>query len=102
MSITLFIENDNVLELSSVQDDVDDSYLNEGTASFKLQSTIGVDVDDTTVNLVYVTDSNGIYRGTIDADDVPATGEYIAVFDFTQGNYDAHWEVPCVVIERDD
>ena len=105
MSLTLYIDNDNVLTLVGLQNSVDSSYLNAATVDVTL-----VDSDDTElageswpVTMSYVAASNGDYRATL-ADTITGLSDADAVT--AKINADAgaglkgHWEVSLTATTR--
>ena len=101
MSQTLFISNDNALEMGAVLDVVNTTFLNAGTATFRVYSVDGVTEETPEQTLSYVASSNGIYRGILDTTDVPSAGEYEFRWVFVEGAFNARWSEPGVVMERD-
>lgn len=68
---TLYLYNDNVIEVTGLRDSnaATGVYLNAATVTATIKTRSGTAVTGVTfpVTLDYVTDSNGDYRGTVDA-----------------------------------
>lgn len=63
--IALFAGSDNVVEADGVTNKLDDSYINDATATVVLRDADLAVVTGGSVSMSYVTGSNGTYRGTI-------------------------------------
>jgi hypothetical protein len=63
----IYIANDNVLELTGLQNSVSDAYQNSATVTVTVTDSAGTDVVGETwpVTLVYVSGSNGDYRANL-------------------------------------
>jgi len=64
----IYIGNDNLLEVSGLQNALNDSYINDATVTVTLTNQAGDAVSGQAfpLTLNYVTDSNGVYRATLE------------------------------------
>jgi len=105
MSLTLYIDNDNVLTLVGLQNSVDSSYLNAATVDVTL-----VDSDDTELTgetwpltMAYVAASDGNYRAIL-ADTITGLSDADAITAKINANAGAglqgHWAVALTATTR--
>lgn len=99
MADVLYNDNDNLIEIRNLTDEVTGGFLNNATASAKLQTEAEVDVAGlTNIPLVKVVgDSTGWYRGTIDdaaitKANVPP-GDYVCIVNADEGGIKFHKEI---------
>src|SRR5262245_59463288 len=91
MSDLIYIENTNVIELNGLHNEITGSYQNAATVEARIQYC-GEDVEGQSwpVTLDYITDSNGDYRGLLDAALELRDGrQYTAVVVATAGSLQA-------------
>ena len=104
MSETLYIGNDNEIELSGLAD-ARGVYQNDALVNVTLKTLAGVNVAGQVwpLTLTYVTGSNGVYRGVLqDALVVTVNDSLRAHVDVTAGGLTAHFEKQVVVAVRKD
>ena len=67
MSATIYISNDNLLEVRSLYDEGADAYVNDATVTVTLEDIAGTEIVGETwpLSLSYVSASNGIYQATL-------------------------------------
>lgn len=101
----LFVGNDTVLEVKGLKNEVTGAFLNAATVTATLVDAQGSEVGGQSwpVTLAYVTDSDGIYRGTLSyAMSLTATSRYTAQVTADGGaGLRASWDVPCTARTRD-
>ena len=105
MSLTLYIDNDNVIELSSLKNFITDAYINDATVTATLYDTDDVEVVGQTwpLTLAYAAATDGIYRGVLEYDlSVDIAGSmYIAKVDVDAGSgLIAHFEARVMAVTR--
>lgn len=100
MSKTLYSQNDNTVEIDEAYDVISGTYLNSGTATFRVLATDKTTEVLSAQTMDYVSSSNGRYRGLIDSGDVPAKGAYFFEFKIVEGGAQAVWIEPGVVLDR--
>lgn len=83
-TLTLYVANDNVLELNGLIDKVAGTYINTAAVTYLLKDSNGTTVDSG--SMTYVPSSNGIYRATLaDTLIVTAGNSYTAIIDADGG-----------------
>lgn len=96
--MTAFVANTNLLELSGLQDAIDDSYINDATVTATLKDSAGADVGGITwpLTLAYVDGSDGDYRAVLVAAlELANRGHYTAVIEVDAGeDRVGHYEFP--------
>lgn len=104
MSLVLYIENDNVLELVGLQDSVTDAYVNSASVSVTLIDQAGTTVSGETwpLSLSYVAASNGTYRATLRDTLVLSSQRQVTAKIVADDGVDrkATWEIPLTVKRR--
>lgn len=95
-----FILNDNIMELRELTAEVDDTFINnldpgKVECTIKTEEGIAVMGQSWPVNLLYVSASDGVYRGIIEdeVDFGAEGGTFVAHIDVDAGvGREAHWE----------
>jgi hypothetical protein len=104
MSLTLYIGNDNVLELTGLKGFVADAYINDATVTATLYDESGTEVVGQTwpMTLVHASGTDGIYRGTIEYDVAVTTAQvYTAEVDVDAGSgLIGHFESRVMAVTR--
>jgi len=99
---TIFIGCDNLVEWDGAQNEADDSYLNDATATFTLKTLAGVAVV-TDVAMSYVTDSDGVYQGTLQSTvSLTENAEYYVEVSLAQSGLVAFRKWKVVAIYKDE
>ncbi len=105
MALDLYISNDNVLELTGMQNSINAAYLNAATVTVTIVDASGTELTGQTwpTTMSYVASSNGIYRailedaisGLTDADSLTAKISADAGTDLV-----GYWEIPATAKTR--
>jgi hypothetical protein len=101
---TLYVGNDNELEVAGLKNDQTGADLNAATVTVRLTTEAGADVSGDTwpKTLAYVDGSRGLYRTTLPYGlDLVAGGRYTAHVSVDGGpGLRAEWEIECVARTR--
>lgn len=66
MANLLYVSEDNVITLDALTNSTTGEYVNDATITMTLTTEAGVAVDDAlNLEVTYVSDSDGLYRGTL-------------------------------------
>ena len=98
----IYIGNDTVIEVTGLQNGIDDSYLNAATVSAVINELDGTEVVSSTT-LSYVAASNGNYRGTVDQASISSLSEgtsYYVEITAAESGIDGFWRIPVVADYR--
>ena len=97
----IYISNDNALVVDGLKDVVADVYLNAATVTAQLKTTAGSNVGGP-LALVYVAESHGRYRATLEEDLALEDQTAYEVHIDADGGSDlkAHWEVSATAVIR--
>ena len=99
-----YYRNDMLLELTGLADESTGAYINNATIEATVKDAAGANVSGQTwpLTLSYVTSSNGVYRGVLDAALVVAVGDRITVeVDIDGGSgREAFFQIPATVRQR--
>jgi hypothetical protein len=99
----LFMQSDNLIEVSGVKNVATDAYLNSATVTVTLKDA-GTDINlsgqSWPLTLSYVPESNGNYRGTITNDVLTTSGQRLkaAVSVDAGEGLSRYWEIPVVSV----
>lgn len=80
MAGAIYQQNDNLIEVLSLQDEATDAYLNTATVSVTLKDSAGANIPGEMwpLTLAYVASSNGTYRATLKSTlTLPAAGQSV-------------------------
>lgn len=100
---TIFLSNDNLIELANLQNEVTGAYINDATVNVTLVNSTGTNVVGTTWPKVmpYVAASDGLYRATLGYDLVlTANSRYTANIVVVSGALRASWAADVVCKTR--
>ncbi len=86
-TLTAYLDSDNVITVSGLQNTIDDTYENTATVQVTLQDANGNEVagDTWPLTMNYVSASNGIYRATLLDTLSVVEGNYVAVITANAG-----------------
>ena len=105
MKYELYLNNDNTLEVAGLQNAVTGQYINDATVEVTLRDADGDEVagQNWPLTLSYVTDSDGIYRGTLEDDlELTARADYTAEITVDAGaDLTGQWSMPIIAITRE-
>ena len=96
VTYTCYVDNDTVVELDALKNAALDSFINNATVSLTVVTAAGAEVGGQSwpVTMLYVADSDGRYRGTIDAGAAITEGNvYTAQITVSSGGLDGYWEL---------
>lgn len=76
-----FYRNDNLIELAGLKDELTEAFVNDATVTAVMKDAAGANVAGQSWPLVmpYISGSDGIYRGVLDADLDLAVGDRVTV-----------------------
>ena len=97
MSLPLYVNSDNLLQLKKLKLAADDSYVNDATVTFTLKDADeDVVAGASAISMPYVASSNGWYQGTLQST-VSLTGghKYILEIDAVSGENVLHKRITC-------
>jgi hypothetical protein len=102
MSLSLYVDNNNVLELRHLRNSVTDAFDTGATVTVTLKDASGTDVTGHTFPLTMTHDKSGTYRVTLDdAIGITAGVTYTATVDVTgTGGLVAQWTIPVKAVTR--
>lgn len=101
--ITLYVSNDNLVQNPTpMRRASNGAYVNDASVTMTLKDSAGAAVTGaTSLTLSYVTDSNGIYAGTIGHGVALVAGDvYTLEITGTSGSEYAFWSLSCNAINR--
>ena len=107
MSVALYVGNDNLLEVTGLKNQAEDTYLNAATVTVTLidptASPQEVAGETWPLSLAYVSGSDGDYRATLaDTLSLSRSTKYVAQISADGGTgLKAYWEVEAVGIARE-
>lgn len=108
MSVTLYVGNDNLIEVTELKNEAEDTYINNATVTVTLidpaLSPQQVSGESWPLSLAYVSGSNGNYRATlVDTLSLSRSTKYIAQVSADGGTgLKGYWEVEAVAIIREN
>lgn len=93
MSLSLFVDNNNIVELRHLRNSITDAFDTGATVTVTLQDSTNTDVTGHTWPLAMTHDTSGTYRVTLDdAIGITAGSTYTATIDVTgTGGLTAKW-----------
>lgn len=99
----LYILEDNVVEMNGLTDAITGEYINDATVTFSLKDASDNVVSSLSgVSMAYVTDSNGIYRGTIpDTADISDGRIYYVEITAVAGDRNGFRRIKCEGLYRE-
>lgn len=104
MAAFALVLNTNLLELSGLKSEIDDTFINDAAVSVTLKDAAGAEVAGVSwpVTLDYVAASSGNYRGVLSsAIEFTPKAKYKAFIEVDAGaDRTGHWEFPFQAITR--
>ena len=99
----IYFGNDTLIEVTGLQNAVDDSYLNAATVSAVVKDLSGTEVVSSQ-SLSYVSASSGNYRATVDQAlfaSLTRGAQYVVEITAAESGIDGFWRIPVLVDYRD-
>jgi hypothetical protein len=100
----IYLSNDNLLSVENLKNAATGVFINDATVTATLKDSLGVSVAGQTwpLSLVFVSSSNGVYRGTLEDDLSLNEGEaYTAEINADAGSDQiANWSIQLTAIKR--
>ena len=105
MSMTVYVDNTNLIELFRLQSAIDDAYIDDAIVTLTIEDATGTEVSGETwpITLSFVSGSDGDYTGIINYQvGFDTDGAYTAVIDADAGvGRQGHWELPLIARTRE-
>lgn len=97
-SESVYVGNDNILELRGLRDEITGVWVNNATVTITVTGAAGAVAGESwPKDMSYVIDSDGVYRTTLGAAaQIVDGGRYEAVIDVVVSGLHARWQTPLI------